>query len=85
MKEKKRNSKTNWKKVDSLKDDQIDYTDIPELDENFWKKAELIKPKNKVKLTIRLDEDIVQWFKSKGKGYQTKINSILKSYVKTVH
>ena len=84
MKEKGKSSKTNWKKVDAMTDDQIDYSDIPELDETFWKKAKLVTPKNKVRLTIRLDEDIVTWFQKKGKGYQTKINSVLKSYIKAI-
>lgn len=62
-------------------DEKIDYSDIPELDEKFWKNVKLVKPINKKKISIRIDEDILRWFKSKGKRYQTLINSVLKTYV----
>jgi uncharacterized protein (DUF4415 family) len=45
---------------------------------------ELLKAKIKVVTTIRLDHDVVEWFRSMGKGYQTKINAVLKAY-KAVH
>lgn len=81
MKEKKRNSKTDWKRVDAMSDDEIDYSDSPELDENFWNEAKLVIPKKKERLSMRIDSDVLAWFKSKGKGYQTTINTVLKSYV----
>lgn len=61
---------------------RIDYSDIPETDENFWKNATVHLPKPKQSLTIRLDPEIVAWFKEEGPGYQTKINAVLSSYVK---
>ena len=64
-----------------MKDDDIDYTDIPELDDFFWKNAKLVLPGEKSLIPIRLDDDILQWFRSQGKGYQTKINAVLRSYV----
>ncbi len=81
MQKKKRNSKTNWEKVDSVSDNGIDYTDIPELDKRFWEEAKLVMPESKKKVTIRLDNDVINWFKGHGKGYQTKINAVLKSYI----
>ncbi|MBL7073302.1 MAG: BrnA antitoxin family protein [Candidatus Omnitrophica bacterium] len=81
MKEKKRNSKTNYKRIDSMKDKDIDYSDIGELDGEFWEKAKLVLPHPKVKVTIRLDSQIIVWFKHKGDHYQTRINAVLKSYV----
>lgn len=81
MQKKEKDSKTDWEKVDSVSDSKIDYSEIPELDEQFWKNATLVLPENKTKVTIRLDNDVVAWFKSQGKGYQTKINAVLKSYI----
>ncbi len=81
MQKKKRASKTDWEKVDSISEREIKYSEIPELDKRFWKEAELVMPENKTKVTIRLDNDVISWFKSHGKGYQTKINTVLKSYI----
>lgn len=62
---------------------KIDYSDIPETDEAFWKGAKITLSQKKKLLTLRLDSEIVDWFKEEGKGYQTKINAVLKSYVKS--
>ena len=53
-----------------MKDSQIDYSDIPETDENFWKDAKLTLPEKKA-ISIRLDKDILDWLKAGGKGYQS--------------
>jgi uncharacterized protein (DUF4415 family) len=74
-------SKTSYKKLLKLKEFEIDYSDIPETDEKFWKDAEVIYPDQKVHVSIRLDKDIISWFKQFGKGYQTRINSVLRSYI----
>ncbi len=78
----KRKSQTNWEKVDNLADDQIDTSDIGPLDEDFFKHVELsIRPPKK-SLTVRLDADVLAWFRKQGKGYQTRINAILRTYMK---
>jgi uncharacterized protein (DUF4415 family) len=59
----------------------IDYSDIPETNQDFWMNAKVILPQKKRSLTLRLDPDIVDWFKEDGKGYQTKINAVLRAYV----
>ncbi|CUS32909.1 BrnA antitoxin family protein [Candidatus Nitrospira nitrificans] len=74
-------SKTNWTRVDSLSDRDIDYSDIPELDKNFFKSATLILPEPKTTVTIRLDQRVLEWFKAKGPGYQTRINALLRAYM----
>lgn len=74
-------SLTDWKRVDALTDDEIDTSDIPPLDEDFFADAELRLPEPKQKITIRLDKDVVNWFKSHGKGYQTRINAVLRTYM----
>lgn len=64
------------KRLDRL---PIDYSDIPELDDNFFKHATQVPwPPNKSQLTIRLDADVLAWLKSNGRGYQTRINRILR-------
>lgn len=77
-------SKTNYKKVNKLSDDDIDYSDIPETDEEFWSGAQVLFPTKKTHLSIRLDDDIISWFKQFGRGYQTKINAVLRSYISNI-
>jgi uncharacterized protein (DUF4415 family) len=72
--------------LDDLKDEDIDFSDIPPLGEDFWKNAVRGKFYRPVKeqLTLRLDADIIHWFKSRavdGKGYQTAINAALRKVV----
>ena len=74
-------SKTDWERLGRMDDSEIDYSDIPETDEEFWKNAKLVIPDQKAKISIRLDKDILEWFKAEGKGYQTKINAVLRSYI----
>ncbi len=76
----KKSIKSDLKHIDKLKDRNIDYSDIPELDESFFSKATVQWPPAKKQLTLRLDEDVLDWLKKQGKGYQTKINTILRSY-----
>ena len=71
------------KKIDSVKDKDINYSDIPELDEEFWKNAVIEYPEKKKPITLRLDAKVLEWFKSTGRGYQTRINAILRSYYET--
>ena len=64
-----------------MPDAQIDYSDIPPLDEAFWKNAvqnPFYKPK-KTSTTVRVDADVLAWLKAQGKGYQTRLNAILRS------
>ena len=68
------------KKNDTVRDIDIDYSDIPELDENFWESAVVEYPENKKPVTLRMDADVLQWFRSTGKGYQTRINAVLRSF-----
>lgn len=72
-------SKTDWAKVDTLKDEEIDYAENPPLGDTFWSEAVLLPGKQQV--TLRLDRDVLRYFKSRGKGYQTAINTVLRRYV----
>jgi uncharacterized protein (DUF4415 family) len=77
----RRNGKTDFQRLRKMPDEEIDYSDVPKLDESFWKTAKLTVPEPKDRVTIRLDHDLVQWLKKSGPGYQTRINSILRSYM----
>ena len=57
---------------------EIDYSDILPLDKTFLKKATVAWPPVKQQLTIRLDADVLDWLKGHGRGYQTRINRILR-------
>jgi uncharacterized protein (DUF4415 family) len=71
--------KSDLAKLDRMTDADIDYSDIPELDEAFFKNAKVVNwPPAKAQLTIRLDADVLAWLKSNGRGYQTRINRILR-------
>jgi len=65
-----------------MNDKEIDYSDDPETNEAFWKMAEINSPSIKRQVTLRIDPDIVDYFKASGQGYQTRINAVLRSYVK---
>jgi len=57
----------------------IDYSDIPALGEEFFAKVKAEWPPAKHQLTIRLDADVLNWLKANGRGYQTRINHILRA------
>jgi len=57
----------------------IDYSDIPPLGDEFFETAAAAWPPSKRQLTIRLDADVLEWLKANGRGYQTRINRILRA------
>ena len=57
----------------------IDYSDIPPLGDEFFAKAKAAWPPAKQQLTIRLDADVLSWLRANGRGYQTRINRILRA------
>jgi uncharacterized protein (DUF4415 family) len=71
--------KSDLARVDGLKDADIDYSDIPPLDKTFFSKVTEAWPPQKQQLTIRLDADVLAWIKGYGRGYQTRINRILRA------
>jgi uncharacterized protein (DUF4415 family) len=64
-----------------LKDKAIDTSDIPEQGTAFFRRAVLRLPEPKTAVTIRLDQQVLKWFKAKGPGYQTRINALLRAYM----
>lgn len=73
-------SKTDWKRIEAMKEAEIDLTDSPELDAAFFQDA-IPWPGHKKQITLRLDPEVLAFFKAKGKGYQTAINTVLRRYV----
>ena len=64
----------------AMPDSEIDTSDIPELTDEFWKKAvrnPLYRP-TKTSTTVRIDSDVLTWLRGQGKGYQSRINAILR-------
>ena len=84
---KPRTSETNWKRVASLSDASIrravqsDPDAAPILDASWFRKATVQLPEPKKAVSIRLDRDVMDWFQRQGKGYQTRINVVLRAYV----
>lgn len=77
------------KKLLDMSDDDIDYSDIPPLDEAFFQNAELVKKSPSTEaISIRIDTETLTWFRnyaaehSEIRGYQTLINDVLRTYVK---
>lgn len=81
-KDSRKKSETDWDRLDSMRDEDIDLSDIPEMHEEFFSNATLVMPEGKSSITLRLDQEVIEWFKSQGKGYQTRMNAVLKAYVK---
>ncbi len=78
-------SKTDWKRVDAMTDKDIDLTETPEVSAEMFARAIVrrgLKPvSRKTQLTLRVDNDVLEWYKKQGAGYQTKINALLKAYM----
>ncbi len=71
------------KKAIEVKDENIDYSDIPETDADFWANAKLREPDRTQHVTLRVKRSVLDHFKAGGKkGYQTRINAVLESYVR---
>ena len=63
-------------------DENIDFSDIPELDDIFWQEAELVEPDLTEEITLHVKRSVLAHFKVPGKGYETRINRVLESYVR---
>jgi uncharacterized protein (DUF4415 family) len=77
----KKNYYSDLPRLRSMKDVEIDCSDIPELDKDFFERAAVVMPKPRVTVSVRLDQEVVDWFKSRGKGYQARINALLRAYI----
>jgi len=77
-------TKEELERIDAINDDQIDTSEIPELDEEWFKTAKAYYPEMKKAISLRVDWDVLEWFKAqaKGRNYKTLMNAVLKSYIK---
>lgn len=79
------NSQTDWTRLDAMSDEEIDLSDCPEIKPEMFAKAVVRRglpvTKNKAQVTLRIDSDVLEWFKSQGRGYQTQINQLLRAYM----
>jgi len=77
---------TDWNRLRRLRDAEIRKgieadPDVHPTDEEFWKNAKVVLPRRKEVVTMRLDADLLEWFRQQ-EGYQTRINAILRAYMK---
>ena len=70
--------------LSNLKDEDIDFSDIPELDEEFFKNATVVYPDGTTPVTLRVKRSVLEAFKADGKGYQTRMNAVLEAYVRAM-
>lgn len=77
-------SRTDWKRVDRTRDEDIDFSDLPEISPEMFARAIIrkgLKPAGrKSQITLRIDSDVLEWFRAKGSGYQSQMNAILRAY-----
>jgi uncharacterized protein (DUF4415 family) len=75
---------TNWARVDQMSEAELDAAiaadrDDPGNNPEFWDRAHLVFPR-KERVTLRLDADVLDWFRRQGRGYQARINAILRRH-----
>ena len=78
-------SQTNFARLDKMKDEDIDYSDAPAITPEMFAKSIIrrgLKPRTKTQLTLRVDTDVLEWYKKQGRGYQTRINLLLRAYMR---
>ena len=76
----KKQSQTDWARVDALTDDEIDLSEVPELDESFFASAILRMPRSPIAVTLHVDPEVLAWFKAQGEAYEDRVNAALRIY-----
>ena len=76
-------SKERLAQIEELAKSQIDFSDIPETDEAFFETARLVMSAGTTKqaISIRVDDDVLQWFKAQGRGHLSRMNAVLRAYM----
>jgi uncharacterized protein (DUF4415 family) len=83
----RRRGKTDWAKVATLTDAEIEAAIAKDpawadFDDADWSEAVLVMPPKKKAISIRVDEDVLDFFRREGAGYQRRINAVLRSYMR---
>ena len=79
--------KIDWARVDAISDREIesavksDPAAAPILDEEWFRSAKLVLPERKVPISLRVDREVVEWFKAHGRRYQSRMNAVLRAYM----
>ena len=83
----KHKSRTDWERVRAQTDEDIeravasDPDAAPLMGKDWWKEARVVLPDPKVPVSVRLDRDVLDWFKGQGRGYQSRINAVLRAFM----
>ena len=78
----KKTSNTDWERLSTMEDKEINLEDSPELDESFFANATIRIPEPKKSVSLRIDKDVLEWYKHQGPGYQTRMNAVLRMYMR---
>ena len=73
--------KTDWERLAQEEANGIEPEKDPEEGSFDWSRAQITMPQPKIPISVRLDADVIDFFRSQGKGYQTRINAVLRSYM----
>ncbi len=76
----KNTSKTNWAKLETMTDEEIDTSDIPPMDEKFFANARLRMPHGKVAVTVSVEKDVNDWYQAQGEESKALMSAALKIY-----
>ena len=79
-------SQTDWARLEAMSEAEVERLAAEDMAElgiapDWTEHTRVIFPRSKERVTVRLDHDIVDWLKAQGRGYQTRINAILRAYV----
>lgn len=76
-------SSTNLEKLDAMSDHDIDYSDSPELTDHFWANAKVTSPGKKIPISMRVDPNMLEWYKSHSGRYQKLMHEVLQQYMRS--
>jgi uncharacterized protein (DUF4415 family) len=80
-------SQTDWEKIDRMIDEEIDFSDCPEIKPEMLNRVivrkSLTNSQTKTQVTLSIDSDVWEWFKSQGDSYQSQINCLLRSHMES--
>jgi uncharacterized protein (DUF4415 family) len=79
-----RKGRADLRRVRAMTEAEIEATSPPELSDiphGFWDDAEMVRPPSKEAISLRVDSDVLQWFRSAGPRYQSRMNAVLRSYM----
>jgi uncharacterized protein (DUF4415 family) len=81
VKDLKKSSATDWERLSTMDEKDFDLSESPELGKDFFANATLRMPEPKKAVSLRIDPDVLEWYKTNGPGYQTRINAVLRMYM----